>query len=241
MKRPPLVIAFVAVAILAGAAPAPSPTAPASAVAKTDVTVEDVLVRFNEAQSSIETLQATFVERKEISLLKEPVVQRGTFYHARPQLYLWDYRAPKPKQVLLTSELLLAYYPDINRAEEVNVRRWTKKIRRYLQVGSDLDELRQDYDISLGTPEVNDLAGTHLLILVPRARKLKRRLDDIQIWIDGETGLTRRVAYQETKGDRTVFTFDDIRLNREIDPDRFEIDLPKNVQMGSTFSGFASR
>ncbi len=229
----PLLMLSVVLAV-GSTAPPPEAEVPAD--------VEGVLQRFAEAQASIQTLQASFVEHRETSLFKEAVVQHGQFYHSRPQRYLWDYQGSSPKKILLTSEVLLAYYPELNRAEEVNVRRWTKQIRRYLNVGEDLESLRRDYAISLATPEENDLIGTDQLVLEPRIPKLRSRLDDIRIWIDRETGYTRRVAYRSAKnGDRTVFNFHDIQVNLGIDPSRFEIELPKNVRWGTTFSGFSSR
>ena len=213
----------------------------ASDTATTDVDLDEILSRFAEAQISTETLQATFEERKQLSLFKEAVIQTGRFYHTKPQQYLWDYREPSPKKVLLTDEILLAYYPDLNRAEEVNIRRWSQRIRRYMNIGADPESLRSDYEISLGPAEENDLPGSVLLVLQPKTRKLKARLQELRIWIDVETAQTRRVDYLEPGGDRTVFTFTDIRVNEGIDESLYEIDLPKNVKMGDTFTAFSGR
>lgn len=202
-------------------------------------TIDQILLRFAEAQASTETIQARFEERKDLTLLKEPVVQHGTFYHSKPHLYLWEYEAPAEKQILLTSEVLLAYYPDLKKAEEVNVRRWTNRIRRYLGVGEDPEALRRDYEISLGPPGDEHLPGADLLVLVPRTQRMKKRLQELRIWLDGETGQTRRVSYLDLDGDRTTFTFSEIRVNLEIDVSRYAIRLPRDVRMGDTFSGFS--
>jgi outer membrane lipoprotein-sorting protein len=206
-----------------------------------ELTLEQALSLFAKTQESIKTLQASFEERKELSLLKEPVVQKGTFYHSKPQLFLWDYATPTVKKILLTDDLLLAYYPDMKRAEEVNVRRWTSQIRRYLQVGENLEELRKDYEVALGKPGSDDLPGATLLILTPKSKKIRAKLEQIRIGLDSESGLTRRVIYQEGDGDKTVFTFKDIVVNREIDASRYQISLPPDVKMGDSFTAFASR
>ena len=233
-KIPKLPVATLALLCLSVATPAALPsTGPPS--------LEALLTAFQETRAATETLQASFEELKEISLLREPVVQRGTFYHSRPQNFLWDYKAPRPKQILLTSEVLLAYYPDLNRAEEVNVRRWTRQIRRYLNVGEDLESLRRDYEIALAPADDNELEGTYLLVLEPRGRRLKARLRELRLWIDSESSQTRRVSYLDANGDRTTYTFRDIRINAAMDPDRFQIELPRDVEMGETFSGFTGR
>jgi len=206
-----------------------------------ELTLDQALSLFAKTQGSIQTLQASFEERKELALLKEPVIQKGTFYHSRPQSFLWDYASPTVKQILLTNDLLLAYYPDTKRAEEVNVRRWTTQIRRYLQVGENLEEMRKDYDVALGTAGSDDLAGATLLILTPKSKKIRAKLEQIRICLDSVSGLTQRVIYKEGDGDKTVITFKDIQVNLAIDASRFRITLPPDVKMGDSFTAFASR
>ena len=205
-----------------------------------DPAVAEVVARFSQAQAAIETMQAEFEERKKLTLLKDEVVLTGTFYHSRPMNFLWDYRTPSPKKILLTPELLLAYYPDLNKAEEVNVRRWNKRIRRYLQLGVEADELQRDYDLALAPAEENEMEGTDLLILTPKSRRSRSKLDHIRIWVDSETGHTRRTAYLDESGDYTTFTFQNLEINADIPDSLYSIDLPRDVRMGDSFTGFSA-
>ena len=141
----------------------------------------------------------------------------------------------------MADDLLLAYYPEMKRAEEVNVRRWTSQIRRYLQVGENLEEMRKDYEVALGQPGTDDLAGATLLVLTPKSKKIRAKLEQIRISLDPVSGLTHRVIYLEGDGDKTVFTFKDIQVNGEIDASRYKIALPPDVKMGDSFTAFASR
>lgn len=204
-----------------------------------DPALEQVLERFASAQASIETLQADFEERKNLALLKDEVVLTGTLYHSRPLNFFWNYETPSRKQILLTSDLLVAYYPDLNKVEEVNVRRWNQRIRRYLQLGVNTEELRRDYDISLGTPGEGDPEGTDLLVLTPQKKRKRSRLQEIRIWLHPETGHTERITYLEKNGDVTTFSFSNIQVNAGIPETVYHIDLPEDVSMGDSFSGFA--
>ncbi len=204
-----------------------------------DPALQEVLDRFAEAQASIQTLQADFEERKSLALLKDEVVLTGTLYHSRPLNFFWNYETPSPKQILLTSDLLVAYYPDLNKAEEVNVRRWNQRIRRYLQLGVNIEELRKDYDISLGTPGEGDPEGADLLLLTPQKKRKRSRLQEIRIWLHPETGHTQRITYLEKNGDVTTFSFSKVQVNAGIPETVYHIDLPEDVKMGDSFSGFA--
>jgi len=235
----PRLLSCLVAACLALASAAPN-TEAAGAPA-TALTLDQALALFARTQGSIQTLQASFEERKELSLLKEPVVQKGTFYYSKPQFFLGDYASPTVQKLPLTDDLLLAYYPEMKRAEEVNVRRWTSQIRRYLQVGENLEEMRKDYEVALGEAGSDDLAGATLLVLTPKNKKVRAKLEQIRICLDPVSGLTQRVIYKEGDGDKTVFTFKDIEVNREIDASRYQIALPPDVKMGDSFTAFASR
>lgn len=214
----------------------PENRAPSSPV---DPALQKVLDRFARAQASIETLQCDFEERKSLALLKEEVVLTGTLYHSRPLNFFWNYETPSRKQILLTSDLLVAYYPDLNKVEEVNVRRWNRRIRRYLQLGVNTEELRKDYDISLGTSGEGDPEDADLLILTPRKRRKRSRLQEIRIWLHPETGHTQRITYLEKDGDVTTFSFSKVQVNAGIPETVYHIDLPEDVRMGDSFGGFA--
>jgi outer membrane lipoprotein carrier protein len=219
------------------------PTVPASAQdaappEAASAELDQILQRFSKAQAAIETLQADFVETKSMVLLKDEVVLTGSLYHTRPLNFFWDYATPTPKKIVLNSEVLLAYYPDLNKAEEVNVRRWNQRIRRYLQLGLDVEALRKDYDIAMGTVGEGEPEGTDVLILTPRTRRKRSRLKEIRVWLDQETGHTRSMRYDEENGDRTTFRFENLKVNEPIDDSLFHLDLPKDVRRGNSFTGF---
>lgn len=214
----------------------PEDKAPSSPV---DPALQEVLDRFAGAQASIETLQCEFEERKNLALLKDEVILTGTLYHSRPLNFFWDYETPSPKQILLTSDLLVAYYPDLNKAEEVNVRRWNRRIRRYLQLGVNAEELHRDYDISLGRSGEGDPEDSDLLLLTPQKKRKRARLQQIRIWVNRESGHTQRITYLEKNGDVTTFSFSNVQVNAGIPETVYHIDLPKDVRMGDSFTGFA--
>jgi len=48
----------------------------------------------------------------------------------------------------------------------------------------------------------------------------------------------RQLEYREVDGDRTLFVFNDIGVNPDIASDRYEIELPMDVIVSNSFSGF---
>ncbi len=202
---------------------------------RTDPALRQVLEKFDAAQSGVTTLSARFTERKEIGLLKNAVIQKGVFSHTKPDKFLWEYASPEPKLLLMNDKTLVAYYPLQKQAEEIQTR-LTRKLVKYFGLGQVFADLQQYYDLSLEAD--NPVPGTHLIVMKPKVKRLEKRLMEVRLWLDDQVNQVRQLEYRETDGDRTVFTFEDIKVNAEIPASRYVIKFPEDVRVSQSFSGF---
>lgn len=202
------------------------------------VGLEDLLERFNQTQQATRTLTASFTERKNLSLLAKPVVSDGTFLYSRPTRIKWEYSGPEPRIYLITEDHFVAYYPTRKKAEEVSLGKLAgRRVFRVFGIGQTAEDLRKFFDISLGDP--GEERGTFLMVLTPKRRRVKDRLQLVRFWVDAKTYLPRQLEYVETDGDSTILTFSNVRVNPEIAEARFNVEIPKDVQVTNTFSGLA--
>lgn len=200
--------------------------------------LQDLLRRFNETQQGIQSLTASFAERKNLSLLARPVVASGTFLFAKPGRVKWEYSGPEPRTYLITEDRYLAYYPAQKRAEEVPLSKFsTRRVFRVFGIGQTSEDLGKFFDLSLGDSSAE--RGSFLLVLTPKRRRVRDRLQLVRFWVDGKTYLPRRLEYVETDGDSTTLTFSNIQINPRIGDARFTVDIPKDVRVSNTFSGFS--
>jgi outer membrane lipoprotein carrier protein len=231
-----LLFGSIPAALLAQALAAPKAPAGAGSVAEVaDPELRQVMERFDASQATLTTLSAKFVERKEIGLLKNAVVQKGQFYHTKPDKFLWEYTAPEPKMLLMNGKSLVAYYPLQKQAEEIQTR-LSRRLVKYFGLGQAFSDLQEYYTLALGRE--NTVPGTHLIVLKPKMKRLEKRLLEVRIWLDDTLNQVRQLEYREADGDRTLFTFDDIKVNAEISPGRYEIKFPGDVHVSDSFSGF---
>jgi len=202
------------------------------------VPLEELLMRFNRSQQAVQSLTATFTEHKELSLLARPLVANGTFLYAKPDRIKWEYSEPEPRIFLITEERFVAYYPNQKRAEEVPLSKLAgRRVFRVFGIGQSAEDLQKFFNISQADP--GGEKGAYLLILTPKRQRVKDRLRLVRFWVDGKTYLPRKLEYLESDGDSTLLAFANIRVNPEIADARFNVDIPKDVQVSSTFSGFS--
>lgn len=223
-----MVIRFIAAAVCA-ALVAPSYAArPAVPKKAAPVTLESVIRRVQEQQKKTQTLQASFRQEKELALLSKPEVSTGDFVFSKPNNVLWSYDSPKRVQMVIAAGKLTTYYPELNKAETVDVRRFEDRIFRYMGASGAIEELARYFHFTF-TDRADDPAW--ILDLKPKSRAVGRRVKSIRIWIDKQRYLTTKFEYVEGDGDVTRYEFKNIKLNEPVEQRRFTVAMPATVHV----------
>jgi outer membrane lipoprotein-sorting protein len=210
-------LAIVVVALPMAAASKPAP-----------VTLESVIKNVQAQQKKTQTLQADFKQEKELALLSQPEASSGTFVFSKPNNVLWSYDAPKRVQMLITGGTLTTYYPDLNKAERIDVTRFEDRIFKYMGASGAIDELGRYFDFTFTDTSTSP---TWVLDLNPKSNVVAKRVRHIKIWIEKSTYLTSKFEYVEGDGDVTRYEFTNIRVNAPIEQTRFTLNLPSSVRV----------
>ena len=189
-----------------------------------------ILARFDEAQKATKTLTASFTEKKEIHILKEPVLAKGRFFYTRPDDVLLEYTEPEVRYLLFTKEEQLYYYPKQKKAERGTSARVHDYILRFLAIGQTSDNLKKFYEVSLDSSNT-EVKDAYLLVLKPRKRMIKKAVKDVLFWIGKDRLLPVKMQWREPDGDSTTITFDEVKMNPEIQANVYHIEIPKDVQI----------
>ena len=191
--------------------------------------IEEVVKEIAERQRKIETLEADFRQRKELSLLASAEISEGRFVFAKPNRVLWSYETPEPVRMLIADGWLTTYYPDLERAETIEVRRFEDRIFRYLGAASGaIEELGRYFDFKFIDRKDEP---AYVLELTPKTKTVARRVRKLTIWIDRETFITSSFEYVEGDGDTTQYEFFNITINGPVPPATFRLDLPAGVRV----------
>lgn len=196
--------------------------------AASPVTLAQVIKKVQEQQKSTNTLQADFRQEKELALMAKPEVSTGTFVFSRPNNVLWTYTAPKRVQMVIANGTMTTYYPELNKAERIDVKRFEDRIFKYMGATGAIDELARYFDFTFSDAKSKPVFVLHL---TPKTRAVSKRVKSIEIWIDKQTFLTTRIEYVEGDGDITRYAFSNIKINESVPPSRFALSLPSSVKV----------
>lgn len=192
------------------------------------VPLETVIKKIQETQRKTTSLQADFRQEKELALLSKPEVSTGSFTYSKPNNVLWSYDAPKRVQMVIAGGVMTTYYPDLRKAESIDVKRFEDRIFKYMGASGAIDELARYFDFTFTDKPSQP---TFVLDLKPKTKAVGKRVQRIKIWIDKKNYLTSKIEYVEGDGDITRYEFSNIRINEPIPASRFALTLPQGVKV----------
>ena len=235
-RRGLLAAGIVLAAALGGAAAAPSGKDPVRAAGAADPALQETLAGFDRVQATIRTLSADFVETTTSPLLKEPIQAKGRFYLTKPSSVLWEYAEPEVMRFAIANDEYVGYFPQRKRAEKSDVHRWSERIFRIFGLGQTSAELGNFYNIRLESPGPGD-AGTKLLVLAPKKRRVRKHIEQVRFWVNATTYLPVKIEIGGKDGYVRVIQFRDLQVNPDLAAGLYNIEIPAGVKVTSGTTG----
>jgi outer membrane lipoprotein-sorting protein len=232
-------VLLVVLAVVGGPVLAKEPKSSGAATARSRApgeTLGEVLTRFDHVQAQIRTLSAEFVQTTRSPLLRDPVIANGQFYLTKPDAVLWEYQAPEPMRFVLAGGAYTGYFPERKRAEKRDIKRWSEQLFRFFGVGQGSKELGKFYEITLGEVGENE-KGAYLLVLSPKKHRVRKRFDEVRLWIDTTTLLPMRIDYVGKDGNEREIRLRNMRLNPDLAAGLYDVTIPAGVPITNGFSG----
>ena len=190
--------------------------------------LDEVIRRVQVAQQNTSTLEADFRQEKTLALLSKPEVSTGRFVYSKPNNVLWTYDAPKRVTMLIANGVLTTYYPDLNKAERIEVKRYQDRIFKYMGASGAIEELGAWFNFTFTNTSDKPY---YTLDLDPKSKTIAKRVRHIKIFIDRKTYLTTQFEYTEGDGDKTRYEFTNVKVNAPVEQSRFVLTLPSSVRI----------
>jgi outer membrane lipoprotein carrier protein len=200
--------------------------------------LDELLINFDRVQETIRTLSAEFTETTKSMLLTDEIVAQGKLFLTKPDSVRWEYSTPEEMRFVIADDQYTGYFPLRKQAEKRDVNRWGEQLFRFLGIGQRSDELAKFYEIRIDEDGNGD-DGTVLLVLDPKKKRVRKRMESVRFWIDSETYLPVRLQYASHNGDSRVIEFDSVSVNPELAASIYVVELPDDVEITKGFSALS--
>jgi outer membrane lipoprotein carrier protein len=192
-----------------------------------------LLARLETKGKSVEDFRARFKQEKTVYVLDEPIRSEGRILYKRPLRLRWETTKPEPSTLTIDEAGMRVYEPGL---KQVEVYEFPGKqaLGAILPLfGQSTEDLKRAYDVSLAPEE----AGFVKLALVPKNERMKRMVARIEVGLDPETLLPKRLVTQDPNGDASTTTFEDVQPNVGLKDADFELALPAGTQTKKPLGG----
>ena len=200
------------------------------------LTLEQVLTKIDQVGASLRSMSSSISQRRWTDILQEfDQGESGQFFFLKQkdEIYLRKEIDNPQKNTLIISEGKLLYYqPKIKQLQKYDL--GNKRDRtEFLLLGfsSNKQALKEAYQIRLGKKETVEGREAYPLELTPKSQSLSAYFSQIVLWIDTTLWVPIQQKLVEPTRDYLLIRFDDIELNPNISKSRFDLKLPKDVQV----------
>jgi outer membrane lipoprotein-sorting protein len=204
--------------------------------------LNDVLLRMDQAAQKFRSLSAKVRKTDYSDVLSDSTVEEGSFKMMKAGkdkvVLLADFTGQDAHTVQIAGNQVKIYHPKAKSVEIYDMRKFTKAANEYLFVGfgNTSAELQKTYTVTLGGAETVDGVKTTRLDLAPKSAEAKKLFNLIQLWIpEGQSNPMQEKILSGKEGkDYKLFQFSNAKIRTVSEPalpaSEFELKLPADVK-----------
>jgi outer membrane lipoprotein carrier protein len=209
---------LIAIALLGIAAPARAAVVPAA---------RPLLDRLETAIASLRNFEAEFVQVRHLALTDEKVEATGRLRFLRPDHFRLDYRSPDADVLTMAGDSMLVYFQALKQAQRYPVDQTGATQNMFLLFSAPKGALEKKFDVSLAPPSPEGPA----LRFQPLDGTIDYPIEEIQVHLNGKTGLPERLLFREQGGDVVLFRLATPKTNRKMASSDFVFVPPKGTEI----------
>jgi outer membrane lipoprotein-sorting protein len=188
------------------------------------LSLEQVLEAHCRARVNTASLRAKFVQTRVFTLFDETETSRGELLFAFPEKIGWFYTEPDRSSTVINGGLGWTVLPHIKQVQKFRLEgSTTNRVLAIVGFGACAAPLTDSFEVSLGERSGD---GDYTLVLKPTDRAITPYFSRIDLSLDRQDFLPRRIKLYEKSGDRMTFEFLDLDSKAEININRFEFAVP---------------
>jgi outer membrane lipoprotein carrier protein len=201
----------------------PPTTAPATTQPAADPkpASRELLAHIQKQLSTVDTMQADFVQKKHLSMLKHTLVIEGKLAMKKPNKVIWIVDKPTRYSIRVDADELTQWDQDTNKVQVLHLGNdpTFKNITEQIQA-----LFLGDYKVLEKSFDVYQLSEKPLsLRFVPQGGMVAKMVKNIEITFGNDATQVDKMVINEATGDSTTLTYSNTQLNQPIPDKTWEI------------------
>ena len=164
-----------------------------------------LLEQLREVHAKDPGFQAAFTEERSSHLLNKPVTSQGVVYFSVPDKLRLEVHAPSPSTTVSDGHTMWIFYPAFNEVEMYSLGERSVFDVAALTAGLNFEHIDEYYNF-----RAYHEAGGYRLVLAPKKPSLRRMVEELTLWLNGDF-LPERTEITLPKGDHLTYVYHDPR------------------------------
>jgi len=206
---------------------------PARAQAKSGGhTLESVLRQLDEQAKDFHSVSAEIERTKVTVVVNDKSTESGSIL-VRGDKMLLELKTPDPRTILRTGDSLFVYNPGLKRVEEYNLGKNRTLLDQFLLLGfgTDSQEMKKSYLVTLLKEDKIDDRKTVQLELTPKLETVRNQISKIEIWLDEASWLpVQQEFFESGSGDYSIVKYSRIVRNPSLPDSQFKAHWPRGTE-----------
>ena len=173
--------------------------------------------KFSAATKNTTTIEASFIQEKNLSVLSEKITSKGRFLFKKENKLRWEYTEPFHYLIILNNGTMLIKDEDKQSKTDISANKIFSEINAII-IGCVQGNLFTDRKF---LPSFFENKMSYLVKLKPLQSNLKDYLAEIRIFFDKNDFTVKRLEMQEPSGDYTNIVFSGNKINLMIPDEKF--------------------
>jgi len=169
--------------------------------------------------SAVQTIESDFIQEKNLSVLSNKIVSRGSFSFRKDNNIRWEYTEPYPYLIILSGGRIFIKEESGQKQYDIQSNKMFQEMNRFISGCIQGDILKNETDYTMEYLE-NDNA--FVVKLVPNSLTMREMLNAIHITFDRKDLTVTTITMVEAGGDYTRIDFINKKLNTDIPLEKFD-------------------
>ncbi len=184
--------------------------------------VSDILIRLEAQMSGVKTIEADFIQEREMAVFSRPLVLKGKIFIQKPQYFCWHVWSPVAYRMLIKGNSIKQWDEETGRIQqhslEGNPGLSTAIAQMQVWFSGAYVSLLKDYDLKIisQVPVILEFAP---LPINPAFGLIQ----SVRVSFENDERYLRDIVIEEKNGDVTRFAFFAVKLNTPISPAAWEL------------------
>ena len=178
---------------------------------------QNVLSKLEDRFSSIDTLEADFVQEKELSYFDRKIIIKGVLCFDKPDILAWHVTEPIVYSMVIDGKTIRQWDEETRKVQTLHVesnpalKMMIVRMREWFT--GNFTGFLEDYDVEIESEE-----PVIVTFLPKKISPVADFIEKVRVIFKGDGSYLDQIEIREKGGDNTVITFGDIVINEPLKP-----------------------